>query len=93
MAINNTAVLYYVINIHFKGCRVNFVFMAAIRNISWGLVAVLCLLAGSAVGNVVPDEDWGYVTVRQGAHMFWWLYGSTAPDRDDRPLVMWLQVG
>ena len=40
----------------------------------------------------IYDESWGYVTVRPNAHMFWWLYGSTAPDRDSRPLVMWLQV-
>lgn len=36
-------------------------------------------------------EEWGYVTVRPGAHMFWWLYRSPL-DWQDKPLVMWLQV-
>lgn len=37
------------------------------------------------------QEEWGYVTVRPGAHMFWWLYRS--PDNwESKPLVMWLQV-
>lgn len=29
------------------------------------------LLAGAASAASVPDEDWGYVSVRKGAHMFW----------------------
>lgn len=44
---------------------------------------------------VIPDEKWGYVTVRESAHMFWWLYGgqsNTAP-RTNLPLVIWLQGG
>lgn len=64
----------------------------AAHGIAWRLVTVVFLLTDSAGASLVPDEDWGYVTVRPGAHMFWWLYGSTAFDRDDRPLVMWLQV-
>lgn len=61
-------------------------------------VSVLLLLLAAALphslyaSNVIPDQDWGYVDVRTGAHMFWWLYGSSAPDRDNKPLVMWLQV-
>lgn len=44
--------------------------------------------------QVIPDEDWGYVTVRKDAHMFWWLYGTmAATNRTDIPLVMWLQGG
>ncbi|XP_026467969.1 retinoid-inducible serine carboxypeptidase-like [Ctenocephalides felis] len=41
------------------------------------------------------EQDWGYVTVREGAHMFWWLYHTTAPvsDSAERPLVVWLQGG
>lgn len=40
-------------------------------------------------------ETWGYVTVRDGAHMFWWLYYADSPSADytDLPLVMWLQGG
>lgn len=43
----------------------------------------------------IPDEDWGYVTVRDSAHMFWWLYGSTstAAPRDATPTILWLQGG
>lgn len=44
----------------------------------------------------IPDETWGYVEVRQGASMFWWLYGAQMSDpmeRVNKPLVMWLQGG
>lgn len=51
----------------------------------------------------VPDEDWDYVTVREGAHMFWWLYGASKSASasaggsggraENAPLVMWLQGG
>ena len=41
----------------------------------------------------IPAQDYGYVTVRSEAHMFWWLYGCTnVDDRLSKPLVMWLQV-
>ena len=52
----------------------------------------LSVSVGLCVGQQIPNETWGYVTVRPEAHMFWWLYGSTAENRDSRPLVMWLQV-
>ncbi|KAG7277233.1 hypothetical protein CRUP_015281 [Coryphaenoides rupestris] len=40
------------------------------------------------------DEVWGYVDVRDGAHMFWWLYYADSPAAAHQhlPLVMWLQV-
>nr|XP_027210786.1 retinoid-inducible serine carboxypeptidase-like [Penaeus vannamei] len=39
-------------------------------------------------------ETWGYVSVREGAHMFFWLYYTTADvDYKQRPLVIWLQGG
>lgn len=40
-------------------------------------------------------EAWNYVDVRDGAHMFWWLYyaDSQSAGYQDLPLVMWLQVG
>ncbi|CAO1324803.1 unnamed protein product [Diamesa hyperborea] len=40
-------------------------------------------------------QDWGYVDVREGAHMFWWLHYTVAdvPKHTDRPLVIWLQGG
>jgi len=46
------------------------------------------------------QSDWGYVTVRQNAHMFWWLFyqdDNYKPDflevQDDVPLIVWLQGG
>ncbi|KAF2898896.1 hypothetical protein ILUMI_07279 [Ignelater luminosus] len=41
------------------------------------------------------EQDWGYVTVRDKAHMFWWLYFTTANVQNvtERPLVIWLQGG
>lgn len=44
---------------------------------------------------VVGKEAWNYVTVRDGAHMFWWLYYADCQPAEfkDLPLVMWLQVG
>uniref|UniRef100_A0AAQ5XFV4 Carboxypeptidase n=1 Tax=Amphiprion ocellaris TaxID=80972 RepID=A0AAQ5XFV4_AMPOC len=40
-------------------------------------------------------ESWDYVEVRDGAHMFWWLYyaDSHSAHYQDLPLVMWLQGG
>uniref|UniRef100_A0A8C4ILX7 Carboxypeptidase n=1 Tax=Dicentrarchus labrax TaxID=13489 RepID=A0A8C4ILX7_DICLA len=40
-------------------------------------------------------EAWNYVEVRDGAHMFWWLYyaDSQSAGYKDLPLVMWLQGG
>ncbi|XP_069955857.1 retinoid-inducible serine carboxypeptidase isoform X2 [Cherax quadricarinatus] len=39
-------------------------------------------------------ETWGYVKVRDNAHMFFWLYYTTADvDYKLRPLVLWLQGG
>ena len=44
----------------------------------------------------IPTETWGYVEVRENAHMFWWLYGaqtSNSSERVNKPLIMWLQGG
>jgi len=42
----------------------------------------------------IPDEKWGYVTVRDKAHMFWWLYGAKdKATRAQLPLILWLQGG
>lgn len=43
----------------------------------------------------IPDQDWGYVQVRPGCQMFWWLYGSTSTvlPRDQQPTILWLQGG
>nr|XP_008195883.2 PREDICTED: retinoid-inducible serine carboxypeptidase-like [Tribolium castaneum] len=42
------------------------------------------------------DQDWGYITVRPNAHMFWWLYYTTynnVSNYTDRSLIIWLQGG
>jgi len=44
--------------------------------------------------NAAGTEEWAYVDVRPGAHMFYWLYQSYHPDGYlTRPLVLWLQGG
>ncbi|KAM9780660.1 retinoid-inducible serine carboxypeptidase [Neosynchiropus ocellatus] len=59
------------------------------------LLLLSCLLAPGLSAPVEPEEQWGYVTVRDGAHMFWWLYvsDSMTPNATRLPLVMWLQGG
>jgi len=56
---------------------------------------ILVLLGLFCHGHGAPlDEDFGYVTVRPGAHMFWVTYHVDQPgDWKDYPLVMWLQGG
>jgi len=44
--------------------------------------------------NFQANEAWNYVNVRPNAHMFWWLYYTTAAEGyKAKPLVIWLQVG
>ncbi|KAG0711957.1 Retinoid-inducible serine carboxypeptidase [Chionoecetes opilio] len=51
-------------------------------------------VSGSGAGVDVGKETWGYVSVRNGAHMFFWLYYTTGTtDYTHRPLVVWLQGG
>ncbi|CAL4096897.1 unnamed protein product, partial [Meganyctiphanes norvegica] len=63
------------------------------------LLAGLCIALFSAQGyytNGIKQgkETWGYVSVRDGAHMFFWLYYTTADvDYKTRPLLIWLQGG
>ncbi|XP_036409196.1 retinoid-inducible serine carboxypeptidase [Megalops cyprinoides] len=62
--------------------------------IATGLLLVL-LIDPVSLGPLPAKESWGYVDVREGAHMFWWLYyadGSSGSYKD-LPLVMWLQGG
>uniref|UniRef100_A0A671M292 Carboxypeptidase n=1 Tax=Sinocyclocheilus anshuiensis TaxID=1608454 RepID=A0A671M292_9TELE len=51
--------------------------------------------SGRVCVPVQAKESWGYVDVRDGAHMFWWLYyaNSSSASYKDLPLVMWLQGG
>lgn len=42
------------------------------------------------------DQEWGFVTVRPKAYMFWWLYYTTADidsKYEKKPLIIWLQGG
>ncbi|KAL0270818.1 UNVERIFIED_CONTAM: hypothetical protein PYX00_008106 [Menopon gallinae] len=65
---------------------------------------LLCLaIIGVAWGNPTPkkkgygpgDQDWGWIKVRTGANMFYWLFYTTADVKSyyERPLVIWLQGG
>ncbi|XP_063701657.1 retinoid-inducible serine carboxypeptidase-like [Culicoides brevitarsis] len=59
-------------------------------------LAAVTISAAPQAGFGPGDQDWGYVTVRPGAHMFWWLYYTTNPNvvsYTERPLVIWLQGG
>ncbi|KAI4880484.1 hypothetical protein NFI96_016248, partial [Prochilodus magdalenae] len=65
---------------------------------SWTGVWAAALLFAVSIsrGWAVPvqaKETWGYVDVREGAHMFWWLYYANSSSFKDLPLVMWLQGG
>ncbi|EDV50070.1 retinoid-inducible serine carboxypeptidase isoform X2 [Drosophila erecta] len=62
------------------------------------LVAFLAFFAALAHGKPgygPGEQDWGYVDVRPGAHMFYWLYYTTAnvSSYTERPLAIWLQGG
>ncbi|XP_034750910.1 retinoid-inducible serine carboxypeptidase [Etheostoma cragini] len=55
------------------------------------LLCFLAILVNEGVSSpLAGKEAWGYVEVRNAAHMFWWLYPADSPSR---PLVMWLQGG
>ncbi|KAL3716467.1 hypothetical protein ACJRO7_008118 [Eucalyptus globulus] len=50
----------------------------------------------SAEGTNDRSEQWGYVEVRPGAHLFWWLYRSSYRVEDPSkpwPVLLWLQGG
>jgi len=52
-----------------------------------------CVFPTGRKGFGPGEQEFGYVDVRPGAHMFYWLYYTTAKDWTQRPLVMWLQGG
>ncbi|XP_072882620.1 retinoid-inducible serine carboxypeptidase isoform X3 [Hemitrygon akajei] len=51
------------------------------------------LLVGAATSGA--RQDWGYVSVRERARLFWWLFYSEreAGGNSSAPLVLWLQGG
>ncbi|XP_037719542.1 retinoid-inducible serine carboxypeptidase [Drosophila subpulchrella] len=66
------------------------------------IIALLALLGIASLGSVDArkgygsgEQDWGFVDVRTGAHMFYWLYYTTAnvSSYTERPLAIWLQGG
>uniref|UniRef100_A0A0P4WJ86 Carboxypeptidase n=1 Tax=Scylla olivacea TaxID=85551 RepID=A0A0P4WJ86_SCYOL len=63
------------------------------------LCLFLALLSASSLHGSNDDMDegketWGYVNVRPGAHMFFWLYYTTSTtEYTHKPLVLWLQGG
>ena len=53
----------------------------------------LYLSVEGKVGFGGSEQEWGYVTVRPGAHMFWWLYYTTSKEVTnvyEKPLLIWL---
>ncbi|KAL3279832.1 hypothetical protein HHI36_017337 [Cryptolaemus montrouzieri] len=57
------------------------------------IISISAVLGKQGFGPT--DQEWGYITVREGAHMFWWLQYTTAEVKDPTtiPLVIWLQGG
>ncbi|KAB7496203.1 Retinoid-inducible serine carboxypeptidase [Armadillidium nasatum] len=56
------------------------------------ILLTLLILSHSKAGPL--DEDYGYVDVREGAHMFWVVYHTELPgDWSTHPLILWLQGG
>ncbi|XP_017116002.1 retinoid-inducible serine carboxypeptidase [Drosophila elegans] len=61
----------------------------------WAILSLLLGISQARKGFGPGEQDWGYVDVREGAHMFYWLYYTTANvnSHTERPLVLWLQGG
>ncbi|XP_064085303.1 retinoid-inducible serine carboxypeptidase-like [Macrobrachium nipponense] len=58
------------------------------------IATALCSVNAAPRRIKTGKETWSYVTVRDGAYMFFWLYYTTADvDYKTRPLVLWLQGG
>ncbi|KAF5298772.1 hypothetical protein FQR65_LT09641 [Abscondita terminalis] len=59
----------------------------------FGAAIVESPLGVKGVGGT--EQAWGHITVRPHAHMFWWLYYTTAnvSHFTERPLIIWLQGG
>ena len=57
------------------------------------IIYLFLFLATKGFGS--GEQEWGFVNVRPKAHMFWWLYYTTADVTTyyDKPLVIWLQGG
>lgn len=81
----------------FLGCfSASFIFTVDVQSSNLNecnVTFVVLIITGSCV-PVQAKESWAYVDVRDGAHMFWWLYyaNSSSGSYENLPLVMWLQV-
>ncbi|KAI7734312.1 hypothetical protein M8C21_006593 [Ambrosia artemisiifolia] len=61
-----------------------------------GFVSSVSSTVNSSGGTSDGSEEWGYIEVRPGAHMFWWLYKSPNRVEDPSkpwPTILWLQGG
>ncbi|XP_045447719.1 retinoid-inducible serine carboxypeptidase-like [Melitaea cinxia] len=60
----------------------------------WFLL-LISIISGSYAQFENYEQNYGYVTVRPGAHMFYWLFHTTAnvANYTERPLIVWLQGG
>lgn len=58
-------------------------------------VFLLSMMAGVESVVAIKENDFGFVSVREGAHMFYWLYYTKAAVKrpTERPLIIWLQGG
>ncbi|XP_028254623.1 retinoid-inducible serine carboxypeptidase-like [Parambassis ranga] len=67
--------------------------MARLASAPGWLFVLSAVLHRGLSSPLASKEAWGYVDVRAGAHMFWWLYYADSPSYQDLPLVLWLQGG
>ncbi|XP_064819026.1 retinoid-inducible serine carboxypeptidase-like [Oncorhynchus masou masou] len=70
--------------------------MGLTKTSACSVVLLLVVAIDTGFSNPLKSkESWGYVDVREGAHMFWWLYYADSPSASysQLPLVMWLQGG
>ncbi|XP_005186526.1 retinoid-inducible serine carboxypeptidase-like [Musca domestica] len=65
------------------------------RNCILLIVFLWIASVGAKPGYGPGEQDWGFVDVRPGGHMFYWLYYTTADvtNYTERPLAIWLQGG
>ncbi|XP_049826421.1 retinoid-inducible serine carboxypeptidase [Aethina tumida] len=59
------------------------------------IFAAILAVAFGRQGFGSTDQEWGFVDVREDAHIFYWLYYTTAlvANVTEKPLVIWLQGG
>ena len=62
------------------------------KEVFYVFLVLAVLMYGKSAASI-PNETWNYVTIRQDAHIFWWFYGAQSQQRDQLPLVLWLQGG